>query len=148
MVETILVRTDVTPAMIAAGRELVTALDSYGPKFEAAFWLMDEDNGRWHLILSTRSAIMEGSTALYAKVDKVLCTLQAQNDIRIRMVSILGDRMPVVRALRKILGTKATVDGTRLDDTYIERVWFPGCYVYRVSARQALKPVTEEAHAS
>jgi hypothetical protein len=134
--------------MIAAGRQLVTALDLHGPKFEAAFWLMDEDNFRWHLILTTRSAKMDGSTALYAEVRKAGSALHIENDIRVGTVSIIGDRMPVVRALRKIMGTKATVDGTRLDDTYIERVWIPGCYVYRVSARQALKPVPEEAHIS
>jgi len=47
--ETILVRTALTPEMIAAGRELLARLDALDPAFEAAFWLFDEKsaNGGW-----------------------------------------------------------------------------------------------------
>jgi hypothetical protein len=144
MVETILVRTDLSPRMIEVGRELVTALDAHGPEFEAAFWLMDEENGRWHLILSSRSVKMNGSQAQYAEVDKVLATLQPQKDIWIGMVSIVGHRTPLVKSLRKALGTAATVDGARLDNAFIDGVSIPGCVLYRLSRRQKLQPITSE----
>jgi hypothetical protein len=145
MVETVLVRADLTPRLIEAGRELVTALDSYGPEFEAAFWLMDEENGRWHLVLSSRSVKIDGSRALYAEVRKVLSTLQLQNDIWIGMISIVGHRTPLVRSLRETLGTAASVDGARLDNAFIGGVSIPGCVLYRLSRRQKLQSSTYEA---
>jgi hypothetical protein len=144
MVETVLVRADLSPRLIEAGRELVTALDSHGPEFEAAFWLMDEENGRWHLVLSSRSVKIDGSRALYAEVRKVLSTLQLQNEIWIGMISIVGHRTPLVRALREALGMAASVDGARLDDAFIGGVSIPACVLYRLSRRQKLQPITSE----
>jgi hypothetical protein len=130
--------------MIEAGRELVTALDSHGPEFEAAFWLMDEENGRWHLFLSSRSVKFDGSRVMYAEVDKVLSTLQLQSDIWIGMVTIVGHRTPLVRALRETLGMAASVDGTRLDNAFIGGVSIPGCVLYRLSRRQKLQTITSQ----
>jgi hypothetical protein len=144
MVETILVRTDLSPRMIEVGRELITALDAHGPVFEAAFWLMDEENGRWHLVLSSRSVKMDGSQAQYAEVDKVLATFPRQSDIWIGMISIVGDRTPLVKSLRKALGMTASVNGARLDNAFIDGVSIPACVLYRLSKRQKLQPVTSE----
>lgn len=147
MVETVLVRADLAPRMIEAGRELVTALGSRGPSFEAAFWLMDEEDGRWHLVLSSRAVKMDGSRALYADVNKVISALQFQNDIWIGMISIVGDRTPLVSALREAFATTSSVDGTRLDGTYIGDVSIPGCVLYRLSRRQKLQSITSEVRA-
>jgi hypothetical protein len=144
MVETILVRADLAPQMIEAGRELVMALDFHGPEFEAAFWLMDEENGRWHLYLSSRSVKIDGPRAQYAEVHKVLSTLQSRNEILIRMISIVGHRTPLVKALRKVLGTTASVDGARLTDAFIGDVYIPACVLYRLSRRQKLQPIATE----
>jgi hypothetical protein len=144
MAETILVKADLSPRMIEVGRELVTALDAHGSEFEAAFWLMDEENGRWHLFLSSRSVKMGGSRAQYAEVDEVLETLQGRNDIWIGMISIVGHRTPLVKALREAVGMPASVDGTRVDDAFIGGVWIPGCVLYRLSRRQKLQSNTSE----
>jgi hypothetical protein len=144
MVETVLVKTDLSPRLIEVGRELVTALDAHGPDFEAAFWLMDEENGRWHLILSSRSVKMDGSRAQYGEVRKVLETLPRQTDIWIGMISIIGHRTPLVKALREAVGMPASVDGTRLDNAFIGGVWVPGCVLYRLSRRQKLQSNTSE----
>jgi len=145
MAETVLVRADLPPRLIEAGRELVIGLDSHGSEFEAAFWLMDEENGRWHLFLSSQAVKFDGSQAQYAEVRTVLSTLQLENDIPIRMISIVGHRTPVVKSLRKALETAAaSVDGTRLDNEFIDGVSIPACLLYRLSKRQKLQPMTSE----
>jgi hypothetical protein len=60
------------------------------------------------------------------------------------MISIVGHRTPLVKSLRKTLGTAASVDGTRLDDAFIGGVSIPGCVLYRLSRRQKLQPITSE----
>jgi hypothetical protein len=142
--DSILVRTDLSPRLIEVGRELITALGAHGAGFEAAFWLMDEENGRWHLVLSSRSVKMDGSRAQYAEVDNVLATLPRQSDIWIGMISVVGHQTPLVKSLRKALGTAANIDGVRLDNAFIDGVLIPGCMVYRLSRRQKLQPTTSE----
>jgi hypothetical protein len=139
MAETILVRSALATRMIEAGRTLVVGLDQAGLGFEAAFWLLDEESGIWHLVLSTKAVKLDGSRELYAKVHKVLLNLRLQSDISLRMISIVGDKTPVVKSLREVLGAPASVDGAVLDDAYIGKVRLPGCFLYRLSRRQKLQ---------
>jgi hypothetical protein len=141
MAETILVRSDLTPRLIGAGRSLVAGLDQKGLAFEAAFWLLDEESGIWHLVLSSEAVKMDGSRALYSQVHKVLLNLGLQADIWIGMISIVGDRTPIVKSLRDVLGVAPSVDGTRLDDAFVGRTRLPGCLLYRLSRRQKLLEV-------
>jgi hypothetical protein len=141
MAETILVRSALTTRMIEAGRTVVVDLDQAGLGFEAAFWLLDEESGIWHLVLSTKAVKLDGSRELYSKVHKVLSSLRLQPDISLRMISIVGDKTPVVKSLREVMGAAASVDGRFLDDTYIGKVRLPGCLLYRLSRRQKLQEV-------
>jgi len=141
MAETILVSSALTSRMIEAGRSLVVGLDKAGLAFEAAFWLSDEESAIWHLVLSTKAVKMDGSRALYGKVHKVLLNLRLEAVIWIGMISIVGDRTPIVKSLRDVLGAAASVDGARLDNAFVGGMRLPGCLVYRLSRRQKLQEV-------
>jgi hypothetical protein len=144
MAETILVRSDLSPRLIGAGRELVAGLDSHGLEFEAAFWLMEEEFGRWHLFLSSQAIKFDGLRSQYAEVGKISSMLGLENDVPITMIAIIGHRTQLMKALRKAVRPAATVDGTRLEDTFIGNVYIPACILYRLSKRQKLKRVTSE----
>lgn len=144
MVETILVSGYLAPRLIEAGRELIIGLDAHGADFEAAFWLMDEENGRWHLMLSSKAVKFSGSMAQYAEVRQVTSALRLEDDFRLGMISIIGDGTPIVKALRKVFGKAPSVDGKRLDNEYIGRESILACVLYRLSRRQKLNPVTPE----
>lgn len=145
MAETILVRPDLTQGMIEAGRELVASLDTHAMAFEAAFWLMDDDNGRWHLVLSSRAVKIDGSRALYADVSKAISTPRLRQYLWIGMISIVGHRTPLVKSLQDAVGAAASVDGVRLDGVFVGGVSVPGCRLYRLSRRQKLSPIPLEA---
>jgi len=134
--------------MIEAGRALVAGLDAQDMGFEAAFWLMDEENGRWHLVLSSRAVKIGGSRALYGDVDRTISALRLNQYIWIGMVSIVGHRTPLLKSLHQALGTPSSVDGTRLDGAFVGGVSIPGCRLYRLSRKQRLSPVSSEAHIS
>jgi hypothetical protein len=145
MAETILVMPDLTPGMVEAGRALVAGLDAHGLSFEAAFWSMDDENGRWNLILSSRAVKFDGTRALYTEVDKVISELRLQKHIWIGIVSIIGHRTPLMKSLQDTLGTAASVDGVRLDGAFLGGVFLPGCLLYRLSRRQRLSAIPVEA---
>jgi hypothetical protein len=140
MAETVLVRPDLTPEMATAGRALLAGLDAHGIIFDAAFWLLDEESGEWHLVLSSRSVRKDGSLSLYHKVNRVLSRLQLQDAIWIGEISIVDDRTQIVQSLRGALGTAASVDGARLDNATIGGVRIPGCMLYRLSPRHKVAP--------
>lgn len=127
--------------MIEAGRSLVAGLDQNGLAFEAAFWLLDQESAIWHLVLSTKAVKMDGSRALYSQVHKVLLNLGLQADIWIGMISIVGDKTPLVKSLREVLGAAACIDGTHLDNAFVGGMPLPGCLLYRLSRRQKLQEV-------
>jgi hypothetical protein len=140
MAETVLVKSDLTPEMAAAGRTLLAGLDAHGIIFDAAFWLLDEESGEWHLVLSSRSVRKDGSLSLYHKVNRVLSKLQLRDTIWIGNISIVDDRAQIVQSLRGALGTGASVDGTRVENATIGGVRIPGGMVYRLSPRQKVGP--------
>jgi hypothetical protein len=148
VVETVLVKADLTPDKIAAGRELLSALDAHGLNFEAALWLLGEESFNWHLVLSNRSVRTQGSLALYHKINKILSKLGSGNALWIGDISIVDQRAPLVQSLRKALGTSGSVDGIRLDSTTIEGVWIPAAMVYRMSAKQRLRAQNDEPAAA
>ena len=140
MAETVLVRTDITPELIEAGRSLLIALDTQAPRFDAALWLMNEESGRWRLVLASRNIRKNGSVKLYQQVAKVIEKLDMAHLIWIGMISIVDLHTPIVEALRQRLGTAASVDGARLDDATIGSTRILGCVLYRLSAKQKLAP--------
>jgi len=144
MAETILVKSDLSPKLIEAGRLLIAGLDQKGLAYEAAFWLLDEESAIWHLVLSSKAVKIDGSRALYGQVHKVLLDLGLNRDIGITMISIVGDKTPIVKSLRDAFGAAASVDGTRLDNAFLGAVRLPDCRLYRLSRRQKLQTITSE----
>ncbi len=143
MAETVLVRSDLTPGMIVAGRRLVAGLDAQGLVFDAAFWLLDEDSANWHLVLASRSVRKDGSLSLYNRVNRALGKLQLQNVIWIGQIAIVDQRTPVVQSLRSALGAAGSVDGARLDNATIAGIRIPACLLYRLWAKQGITKQTE-----
>jgi hypothetical protein len=147
MGETVLVRADLPLELIEAGRTLLRELDAQAVGIDAAFWLLDESSGFWHLVLGKRSVRESGSTALYHKVNQILTELGMQDRLWIGMVSIVDQRSAMIQALRKALGAARSVDGVRLDNAKLGDVRMLGCLLYRVSAKQKLAPQPSDAGA-
>ena len=139
MAETVLMRADLTPAMIAGGRALLTGLDELGVSIDAALWLLDEEIAEWRLILASRLVRTDGPRILYRKVNRLLTKLRLQDVIWIDMVAIVDPHTRIVEALVGALGMTESVDGARLDNATIGGVRIPGCLLYRL----AVKPKTK-----
>lgn len=136
MAETVLVRTALTPEMIAMGRELLVRLDALDTGFEAAFWLFDEEIGEWRLVLASPRVRISGSRILYRKVNRALAKLGAATVLSLEMISITDQRDPIVQSLVHALGSASSVDGVRLDNATVDGMRIPGSLLYRLTRRQ------------
>lgn len=138
MAETVLVVADLAADLIAAGRTLLRKLDAHEVRFDAAFWLMDPENGSWRLHLGAASVRETGSLALYGKVDELLTEMGFGLRFWIGMVTIEDMHSQPVQALVSTFGLAASVDGMRLDYANVNGTRVPPCLVYRVTARQPI----------
>jgi hypothetical protein len=134
--DTILVVADLAPDLIEAGRTLLAKLDAGAVRFEAAFWLMDPENGSWRLHLGASSVRESGSLTLCGRVDEVLTGLGFGSRFWIGMVTIEDMRSKIAQALVSALGSAASVDGARLDNATIGGIRVPACLLYRLTVDQ------------
>ena len=138
MADTILVVADLAPDLIEGGRTLLVKLDAKAVRFDAAFWLMDPENGRWRLHLGASSVRETGSLALYGEVDEILSEMGFGGRFWIGMVTIEDLHSKLMQALVSVLGNATSVDGTRLDYTTVNGVYVPPCLLYRLTVEQRI----------
>jgi hypothetical protein len=124
---------DLTPAMMAAGAQLLTLLQQAKYKVEACAWVYQEEEGRWLLIISSPEVRRRGGRDLYRMLFELRPQIPDGDEIfRLGVVRACSDRDPLGVSLRKLaprLHGKAArrlhytvVDNRVLDDVYLYRV--------------------------
>jgi hypothetical protein len=125
MVTTTLVGPD-----FALGREILRGLDAEGFPMTAALWLLQKERGDWKLVIATPLRDKLGAMGAYDRLNSVLFK-EGLNPIDIP-IRLEGSRHPLIKALRKIFGKAASVEGMRLGLQSIGGVWIDDAYVYRI----------------
>jgi hypothetical protein len=125
MVTTTLVGPD-----LALGREILRGLDAEGFPITAALWLLQKERGDWKLVIATPLRDKLGAMGAYDRLNSVLFK-EGLNPIDIP-IRLEGSRHPLIKALRKIFGKAASVEGMRLGLQSIGGVWIDDAYVYRI----------------
>jgi hypothetical protein len=113
---------------------LLAKLDSQAVRFDAAFWLMNAENGNWRLYLGAPSVRDTGSLAYYGKVDEILMEMGFGVRLWAGMVTIEDMRSKIMQAMIAAFGNAVSVDGIRLSNEAIGGTWVPACVLYRVTA--------------
>lgn len=142
----VLVVADLAADLFDNGRRLVQALDSRGLRFDAAFWLLESDSYHWRLYLGRHGVRETGSLELYKQIDGVLESLGMQERLWIGMIRIADMTSKLITALNASLGSAVSVDGTRLDNAFLDDAQLPGCVLYRLNANQCLGSSGADAH--
>jgi hypothetical protein len=125
MVKTTLVGPD-----LALGRETLRVLDAAEFPITAALWLLQKERGDWNLVIATPLRDKLGGIEAYGRLHSVLSKQDLSFiEIPIRLES---SRHPLIKALRKIFGKAASVEGMRLGLQSIGGVWIDDAYVYRI----------------
>jgi hypothetical protein len=111
---------------IELGKKTLHALDDAHFPVTVALWLREAEDDPWTLVLATprygkKDAYLEAVLALRGKVSTF--------DVKFRLES---NRRPFVKALRKIFGDAASVEGMRLGLQSIGGTWIDDAYVYRI----------------
>jgi hypothetical protein len=127
MVKTILVGPD-----LAVGETILRALDSEGFPVTVAMWLLQKERSDdWVLVISSPLHDQLGSREPYIRLMKIISLKHSLSvsEIPIRLES---NRRPLIKALRKLFGKTASVEGMRLGLQSIGGTWIDDGYVYRI----------------
>lgn len=121
-----------TPEMVAAGEELLRAVDNSGVHVTAALWLLPPDEASWRLVISSPEVAAKGPHAFYQKIDQVLRKLGGQV-LSTSLVSALPPSHPLLSLLRITLKTGPGISNTRSTQNVINGVLIPDALVYRLT---------------
>jgi hypothetical protein len=114
---------------VAFGERVIQRLDASGLPVSVALWLRKGEEEPFQLLLGSSFYDKLGHEKAYLKLAHAVTPEENWVSIHIRL---RGIRDPLIRALRKIFGKTANVDGMRLGGQTIGGVWIDDAYVYRI----------------
>jgi hypothetical protein len=127
-------RATLTPAMIAAGRDLVRRLRERLP-LVAAFWLYQEERGRWRLMLASPLVAERGSLETYRQVQAVLegrpdRLSYGMNDLELDDITVIDPGNELVSLWRRVYPEGIRVGEARASGVSIAGRYFEGAFFY------------------
>ena len=115
---------------IEAGERILERLDAAGFPVAVALWIRTGEEGDWWLLLASSFYDKLGARQAFGRVfDAVSASEPHFVTFPLRLE---GLRNPLVRALRKIFGKTASVEGMHLGGQTIGGVWIHEALVYRI----------------
>lgn len=121
--------------MIDEGRKLVQRLDDEGMEIGAALWLLDDEAGRWNLVLAAPDIRRSGPLALYRMAARALARLGQPEEIPIERVTIADPQSELIRSIATVPLRGEKLAGQRVNGTLADRVHIEDAYIYRQAAR-------------
>jgi hypothetical protein len=126
MAETILVTQALSNEMIEAGRAMLARLAENNWRPSCAYWLLDEENGRWKLILSSADIEARGAKPVLELIRQILIQ---DATIRLRLSDVR--LTPSWDTLSKAIIQQSLPAGTRLTQSSADGHYVADAYIYR-----------------
>jgi hypothetical protein len=118
---------------IAAGRNVVEALDQAGFGVEAAFWLYQTDLDRWALWLATPRAAGDLQKA-YIKVREILDTVTDRRVLDLPRITLARPNDRTVEAVKSLVKVKGISDVRMKHNLADHGVYIEDTLIYRTAA--------------
>jgi hypothetical protein len=118
---------------IAAGRNVIEALDEAKFPVEAAFWLYESNRERWTLWIVTPRAGGDLQKA-YMKVQEILDTVNDRNVLDLARVRLEIPENRTVQAVRPLINVKGLSDVRMRHNLGDHGVFIEDTLIYRTAA--------------
>jgi hypothetical protein len=129
MVDTALVKQDLTPEMIQAGAELLQSLDAAQVPVTSAFWLYRGDEADWRLIIASPDVEKKGIREFYLTLVDHLHAM-TRDELKGSYVTAVTPDDKIVVAIRKIFKTSG-IRSIRFTGNVINGILIPDALIYR-----------------
>ena len=117
---------------IAAGGQLIEALDSDGEDINGALWLYYPDLLQWKLLLVSPKLNTKNVTGAYTQVSQVLSRHDEINkNISIGDIKILNREDPLMELLKGIIRTGKGLSKIRMRSNVLNGIYVEDALIYR-----------------
>jgi hypothetical protein len=103
---------------------------------KAVLWLYDEVNDDWMLVIAADAVDSLGSREMYLKLARHISGLKG-SDFQLLRIELVSPQAPLIKALRSVFGSAASVEGARLQNTMVNGITVPNAYLYEVHGETA-----------
>ena len=118
---------------IAAGRNVIEALDEVGFGVEAAFWLYKSDLDRWTLWIATPRGARDLQKA-YINVREILDTVTDRKVLDLPQITLATPDDRTVQAVKSLIKVKG-ISGVRMKHNLADHdVYIEDTLIYRTAA--------------
>jgi len=117
---------------IAAGRNVIAALDEAGFPVEVAFWLYESNLDRWRLWIGTPRASGDLQKA-YVRVANILSSVTDRRVLDLPQITLAMPDDRMIRAVKSLIDVKGISD-IRLKYNLSDGVYIEDALVYRTAA--------------
>ena len=131
MAEETLVGAQLSPEMIASGKELLKQLDSK-MTVDAALWLLPPDSHAWRLVIASPEVRLSGPRAVYKKVLGLLKRV-APSSLSLKDISVVDTSDPLIALFRAAIRTEHGAQDIRFTRNTISGVFVPDAFIYRLA---------------
>ncbi|MBT9097829.1 hypothetical protein KFZ76_08925 [Methylovulum psychrotolerans] len=140
--------------MLLAGKTLIKRLDESDAQVQAAFWLLEDEEKNWQLIIVSPLVKSAGPRNYYQRINGLNESANSEEEVvSLHDIHVAKASNRIVKAILGIRDT-ALWDGipwlnTRLGKNFINGVYFEDLYIYRMDreplARHASDTVKQAA---
>ena len=121
-----------SPEIISAGVRLLEELDQEHIAVDGAFWMFDEEQRAWKLMLSLPEVTEEGPRSAYRKIQGALQRLVEEPRVELQDIALLKPDSPLLKTLRSVIQTGPKVANIRFSNNVINGQAIPDALIYRV----------------
>ncbi len=134
MAEDIVLKEQLTEAMIEAGAQLTHELDEAGVPISAALWLFKPEINEWQLVFASPDVATQGSVKVYRRVFSVIGQLgEKAPAVPPVMIRLLEPNAEIFRLLRLVAQTGPGIGRIRMSRNAINGHFIDDALIYRVT---------------
>lgn len=116
---------------IAAGANLIKALDKDGEQIDAALWFYYPDLSQWKLLLRSAKFDRSNITGAYTKVSQILSGIDDTNkNLSIGDIKILNSKDPLTSLLKNLIHAKG-LNEIRMRSNVLNGIYVEDALIYR-----------------
>jgi len=133
MAEEVVVKEDLSQAMMRAGAQLTELLIGAGMVVSASLWLYDAEANAWRLLIASPEVRKRGPKEVYGQIRAAIAQMpQGQPGLELMDVSAVDERYATVSLLRHAVKTGENLAAIRFAGNAIRGHLIEDAYIYRM----------------
>ncbi len=132
MAEEVVVKDNLSEAMISAGAELTRRLVEDRWPLSASLWLYLPDLNKWRLILASPNVADQGPREAYKQINQALTKLTSLV-VSLQDITVVEPDDSLISALRTAVRTGDALTGIRFSRNVINGQFIDDAYIYRLN---------------